>query len=239
MIIDNDNMLKAKVSPIKTSSLMAQTFEAIRDAIFTGQFLPGEHLRELHLSRDLQVSQVVVREALVKLEHLGLVVRSSNRHTTVAKMSSKEIAERLRIREPLEKMAFIEAAPLINAVDVAELKRVSQEISRSIEKQDFFESAQSDLYFHRYIWEKADNEILYNTLNNVTTPLFAFLVILRRAGFESLKQSYQPHDKLIFALEKNNPGEIEEAVHQHIENSYAQFLDSGISDLEALAKKIA
>lgn len=239
MIIDNDNALRTKVAPIKTSSLMSQTFEAIRDAIFTGQFLPGEHLRELHLSRDLQVSQVVVREALVKLEHLGLVVRSSNRHTTVAKMSSKEIAERLKIREPLEKMAFIEAAPLLDAADLAELKRVSQEISRNIERQDFFESAQSDLYFHRYIWEKSDNEILYSTLNNVTTPLFAFLVILRRAGFESLNTTYEPHEKLIIALERNVPGEIEEAVHQHIENSYAGFLESGISDLEALAKKIA
>lgn len=218
---------------------MTQTFEAIREAIFTGQFLPGEHLRELHLSRDLQVSQVVVREALVKLEHLGLVVRSSNRHTTVAKMSSKEIAERLRIREPLEKMAFIEAAPLLNADDFVELKRISYEISRSMEQQDYFESAQADLYFHRFVWEKSDNEILYNTLNSVTTPLFAFLVILRKAGFESLSQTFEPHEKLVIALENRQPREIEDAVHQHIENSYARFLESGISDLEVLAKRIA
>ena len=232
-------MTSTKVSPIKTSSLMTQTFEAIREAIFNGQFLPGEHLRELHLSRDLQVSQVVVREALVKLEHIGLVVRSSNRHTTVANMSSKEIAERLRIREPLEKMAFTEAAPLLTADDFIELKRISHEISKNIEDQDYFESAQSDLYFHRYVWEKSDNEILYNTLNNVTTPLFAFLVILRRAGFESLSQTFEPHEKLVLALEKKEPREIEIAVHQHIENSYSRFLESGISNLEILAKRIA
>ncbi|HEY8561638.1 MAG TPA: GntR family transcriptional regulator [Pyrinomonadaceae bacterium] len=231
-------MTQTKVSPIKTSSLTTQTFEAIRDAIFTGQFLPGEHLKELHLSRDLQVSQVVVREALVRLEHVGLVVRSSNRNTTVTNMSNREIEQRLRIREPLEKMAFIEAAPNLDADDIAELKRVGQEMVASEAKEDYFESTQSDLYFHRYIWEKADNEILYHTLNNVTTPLFAFLVILRRTGFESLNKSSQPHEQLISVLETKDPRQIENAVHLHIENSYAKFLESGISDLEVLAKKI-
>jgi DNA-binding GntR family transcriptional regulator len=229
----------SKITPIKTSSLMAQAFESLRDAIFTGQLLPGEQLREMHLARDLQVSQVVVREALVKLEHLGLVVRSSNRSTTVTKLSSKEIAERLAIRGRLEEMAFVEAAPNITAEDVVELKRISREIARALEKNDFFESAQADLYFHRYVWERADNEILYTTLNNVTVPLFAFLVILRRTGFESLDDLYDPHEKLVDVLERNIPDEIENAVRLHIRDSYARFLNSGISDMQVLARKIA
>lgn len=231
--------MSTKIQPIKTSTLMAQAFESLRDAIFTGRLLPGEHLREMHLARDLEVSQVVIREALVKLEHLGLVVRLSNRHTTVTKMSSKEIAERLAIREQLEAMAFVAAAVNITADDVAELKRISREIARTLEQKDYFESAQADLYFHRYVWGLADNEILYHTLNNVTVPLFAFLVILRRTGYESLEEIYDPHEKLVVVLEAKNQSEIENAVRQHIRCSYDRFLMSGISDMQVLARKIA
>lgn len=231
--------MSPKIQPIKTSSLMAQAFESLRDAIFTGRLLPGEHLREMHLARDLQVSQVVVREALVKLEHLGLVVRLSNRHTTVTKMSSKEIAERLAVRERLEEMAFVEAAANLTRDDVIELKRISREIARTLEKKDYFESAQADLYFHQYVWGLADNETLYHALNNVTVPLFAFLVILRRTGYESLEDLYDPHERLVAVLEGKIKSEIESAVRLHIRYSYDRFLESGISDMQVLARKIA
>src|ERR1700732_3057834 len=67
--------------PVRTDSLASQAFTIIKDAIFTGQFQPGQLLRELHLARMLNVSQATIREALVQLEQVGLVVREQNRHT--------------------------------------------------------------------------------------------------------------------------------------------------------------
>lgn len=229
----------AKVQPIKSVSLMAQAFESLRGAIFAGQLLPGDPLRELHLARDLQVSQVVVREALVKLEHLGLVVREPNRGTIVTKFSSKEARERLAVRVTLEEMAFAEAAPHITPPDARELRRLSDEISRGRKAENFFESAQADLGFHRYVWEKSGNETLSNTLTQVTVPLFAFVSILRRSGFESLKDADQSHEELVEALESGKTRIVKQAIRQHINASYETFLESGVEDFQGLARKLA
>lgn len=227
------------VQPIKTVSLMAHALEAIRGAIFAGKFLPGDPLRELHLARDLQVSQVVVREALVKLEHMGLVVREPNRGTIVTKLTSVEVRERLAVRVVLEEMAFAEAAPHIALHDAHELRLLGDEISRRLRSENFFEAAQADLSFHRYVWEKSGNEILSNTLTQVTVPLFAFVSILQRNGFESLKGAQKSHEELVKALESKSARIVKRAIHQHIESSYEKFLESGVEDFQVLARKLA
>ena len=62
---------------------------------------PGDPLRELHLARELGVSQATVREGLVQLERLGLVVRTPNIGTHVTKLSRQEIEERVELRKLL------------------------------------------------------------------------------------------------------------------------------------------
>lgn len=227
------------VQPIKNASLMAQAFESLRDAIFAGRLLPGDPLRELHLARDLRVSQVVVREALVKLEHMGLVVRAPNRGTMVTKLSSREVRERLAIRVALEEIAFAEAAPHVTPQDARELRRLGDEISRGLKAKNFFEAAQADLGFHRYVWEKSGNETLSNMLTQVTVPLFAFVSILRRSGFEGLKDAQKSHEELVEALEGGSVRIVKRAIRQHIESSYETFLESGVEDFQILARKLA
>lgn len=74
------------LQPVRASSLKEQAAGAIRAAIFGGQFGPGDPLRELHLARDLKVSQPTVREALLELEAEGLVIRKANVGTEVTNM---------------------------------------------------------------------------------------------------------------------------------------------------------
>src|ERR1700722_7274491 len=96
--------------PIVDSPVHSRVFDAIRDAIFAGSLKPGEPLRELHLAKELQVSQASVREGLVHLEISGLVVRIPNKETRVTKLSNREVRERLELRESLEAMAWIAGA---------------------------------------------------------------------------------------------------------------------------------
>ena len=57
------------------------------EAIIAGHFLPGDPLRELDLARDLRVGRATVREALMRLESTGLVVRVPNKETRVTRLS--------------------------------------------------------------------------------------------------------------------------------------------------------
>lgn len=238
MIINKD--IEPKVHSIKTVSLTEQAFEAVRHAIFTGQFLPGDPLREMHLARDLGVSQVVVREALVKLERLGLVVREANRGSFVTKLSRQEVSERTAVRVALEQMAFVAAAPNLAPDDSMILRRLSQDIEKEKADGRFFESAQFDFDFHSYVWRRANNDTLARHLEQVTVPLFAFISILRRSNLEGFETHRPPtHDELVDALETGHARQIKKAIREHLEFSYERFLQSGIDDFQTLARKLA
>lgn len=209
------------LQPIKDSSLAKQVFETIRGAIFAGEFQPGEALREAHLARDLQVSQVPVREALVQLEHLGLVVRVPNKGTTVTKLSEQDVQERLGLRKVMEEIAFIEAAQRMTDEDFTVLERHLEAISMAISKNAYFETAQADLEFHRFIWKQSGNNTLYATLDHLTVPLYAFIIILRRHGLENLKDTVAPHEELLTVLKTRDSALIKEVIRQHFDYTRA------------------
>src|SRR5215475_13455034 len=102
--------MNVTLKPVKNRALSDDVFETLRDAIFSGMLKPGDSLRELHLAKELSVSQATVRDALVKLERFGLVVRVPNKETVVTRHSRREIRERIAIRATLEEMAFVDAA---------------------------------------------------------------------------------------------------------------------------------
>ena len=49
--------------------------QIVRDAVFASKLKPGDKIVEGKLARELNVGISPVREALLQLEHLGLVVR--------------------------------------------------------------------------------------------------------------------------------------------------------------------
>jgi DNA-binding GntR family transcriptional regulator len=206
------------LKPVKTASLSTRVFETLRDAIFSGRLKAGDPLRELHLAHDLNVSQATVREALVQLEQLGLVVRTPNIGTHVTRLTREEVAERIELRIVLEERAMIQAAPRFAAPELAELERRLQRITEATSRDAYFEEAQADLAFHRYIWEQTGNRTLYRTLDQIAVPLFAFVSILRGANRQSLKDVVQSHEGIVEALRQPSRRRIRQALRQHFES---------------------
>lgn len=208
------------LKPLKTASLSSRVFETLRDAIFAGRLKAGDPLRELHLARELNVSQATIREALVQLEQLGLVVRTPNIGTHVTRMSREEVAERVELRVILEERAMTQAAPRLGEPEFAALTQLVHRITEASARDAYFEEAQADLAFHRYIWERTGNRTLYRTLDQIAVPLFAFVSILRGANRQSLKDVVQSHEGIVEALRHPSQKSIREALHQHFESGF-------------------
>jgi len=228
--------MRVKLKPVRNRALSDDVFETMRDAIFSGRFRPGDPLRELHLAKELAVSQATIRDALVKLERFGLVVRVPNKETIVTRHSSREIRERVAIRATLEEMAFLEAASRLTEEDYEVLAEKLKRISDSFRRKEYFDAAQFDLDFHRYIWQRSGNEMLCEMLDYLTMPLFAFISILRSLGTQRLKDMVSPHEDLIAALRSKKVSRIKRAIHEHVIDSYQGFLSSGAESLEEMLK---
>jgi DNA-binding GntR family transcriptional regulator len=227
------------LKPVKNRALSDDVFETVRDAIFAGRLKPGDPLREVHVAKELQVSQATVRDALGKLERYGLVVRIPNKETIVTPHSSREIAERISIRAVLEEMAFLQAAQAMTEDDYAALAGKLRRISESFKRKEYFDAAQFDLDFHRYIWRRSGNETLAEMLDYLTTPLFAFISALRSMGVEELGDIVAPHEDLLAALKSKKTQSIKHAVREHVIGSYSGFLNSGVESLEKMLNEKA
>src|SRR4051794_38846218 len=166
-------MQTARLAPISNATVKAQVASAIREAIFSGTIGLGDALRELHLARELGVSQASIREGLHELEVAGLVVRTPNVGTRVTTLSSEEIRDRLQVRVALEVIAAAAASRRAQKADFANLEQLLANLSEAIKRNDYYEASRADLQFHRYIWNTSGNKILARTLDQIAAPLFA------------------------------------------------------------------
>jgi DNA-binding GntR family transcriptional regulator len=213
-------MASSQDSPTRVESVVT----LLRQGVFEGKYPPGSPLRELSLARELSVSQATVREALQQLQHTGLVTRKPNVGSSVTRLSVKEVRERVELRALLEVKAALEASRNMGPAEFEELERRRESLNASVESDRYYEAAQADLHFHRYIWECSRNETVCRHLELLTVPLFAFMSILRSQGLERLARVVEDHSALIAALRSQDPGMIRSEFHKMATNSYQSFL---------------
>lgn len=77
--------------------LRNDVFELVLERILTGEYQPGERLRDSDLTEWLQVSRTPVREAISRLSAVGLVETSPNRYTEVSPLDDAEVADALEV----------------------------------------------------------------------------------------------------------------------------------------------
>jgi DNA-binding GntR family transcriptional regulator len=202
--------------PVRSISKSKEVFQTLREAILSGDLLPGDPLKEAHLARQLHVSQVPVREALLQLEHLGLVVRVPDRGTTVTKLSREGMIELLQVRAHLEELAFGLAMRRLTDDAIKDLRACIADLERKSAKNDYYGAAEADLRFHQTVWRYSGNRVLENTLERLCTSVMAFVSIQRHAAGESLGGDIVGrHNALLEALEKRNSRAVSAAIREH------------------------
>lgn len=208
-----------------------QVRNQLHAAIFSGTLRPGEVLREIELSTSMGVSQATVREALAKLEYLGLIVRTPNRRTEVKNLTRKELDERIAVRVPMETLACTLA--LKNGwreKDFEELVNKAERITT--------EDALADLAFHRYIWLRSSNAILLQSLLQLSSCLFGFVAVMRAFGLQDPHERLESHMKFIAALRTGRSGTIQAAIQDHLDSAYRAFHAENFPDFKTLSDRL-
>lgn len=148
--------MAAPLSPISQHSRRSRVAEALRAAITNGRYLPGYRLIEVEveLASQLGTSRAPVREALRQLEVEGLVVSYPYRGTEVAAVSQEEIEEVLvPIRMTLERFAFTQALPKVDAGLIAELEQLIADMRADAGDADAL--AAHDVRFHELVIQRS------------------------------------------------------------------------------------
>ena len=147
------------VQPLNRSTLRERALQALRSAVMSGQYRPGDHLGEVELATRLGISRGTVREALRHLEQEGLVTAGLRGMLRVNRLSPQEIRGLYRVRAALEGLAvrtIIDSPDRDSSVETLRAA-VSQLADTS---GDFAAHVEADLGFHLLLCQLADNPML-------------------------------------------------------------------------------
>ena len=100
---------------IVVRTLSDQVFEIVRERIVDGSIRAEAPIRQDALAAELGVSKIPLREALVRLEHEGLIHSQANRGYAVRSLSAEQADEIYALRLAIEPQAA--AAGAANASD--------------------------------------------------------------------------------------------------------------------------
>ena len=153
--------------------------QALREAIISGELKGGDRVLEQNWSSRLGIGQPTLREALRELEYQGLLRKVPQRGTYVTELSPADYRRILEARIPLEAVAIGRAAKRLTPESEKELTDLVMTMAGTGRDVDVKSFHDSDVLFHRKIWELADNEYLHDLLEMITFRLFVFSVVGR------------------------------------------------------------
>lgn len=219
-------MLKL-IQPISKKN---QVVLAIKEAILSGAIKPGDQIVESRIAQQLGSGIPLVREALIELEHQGFVQKTPYKGTIVTKLGPKEIREIFRLRVELEALALEWAKDNVTPTDIKGLQKLIARMEQSAKDLDLDQFYQSDLEFHRKLWDLAGNLYLSDMLERVVAPLFAFFVMKTRREKESYIESAAMHAKIVEALAVKSGPELRELMKDSLKGWKADMLKLLFSD---------
>ena len=136
--------------------------------IVTGVLPQGSKISEPELSRHYKVGRGPLREAILRLEGMGLAIRAAHVGARVVTLTPSDLCDIFVVREALEGMAARQAAVSMSNSELNELEQLLVEHARYIQRHDGREyiEQEGDYDFHYRIIQGSKNQRLIQSLCN-------------------------------------------------------------------------
>jgi DNA-binding GntR family transcriptional regulator len=203
------------------STLRERAREAVRVAITSGRYRPGDHLGEVELANHLGISRGTVREAMRHLQQEGLLVAGRRGMLRVNSLSADEVRELFRVRAALEKLAVTEimSSPQREAA-VSALRKALSDLAQA--DLDFVGRVEADLNFHLVLCRVAGNSMLVEAWRNLEGRI---RVAIMNGGADRAPQmmSWDRHAPIVDAIESGDLATALSVIDQHMAEAADSF----------------
>lgn len=230
-----------KLRPVPRKSTVDSVVEQLQGLIEQGRTLPGDRLpTELELVEQLGVSRTVLREAISRLETVGLLTVRRGRGMfigdrgsltncvklvrTALAITPKDLLEFTEFRRAVECYSARRAAELANPAELAELRALCDGVDA--DGQTDAECMQADLRFHLKIIELTGNNLMQSVLEVVQEFSLAAMIETTPRPRDH-EESRQRHRQILDAIASGDPDAAEAAMEAHFNRTMSR-LKSGV-----------
>ena len=155
-------------NPEASLSLPEAAYQAIRANILDNEWSPGFQATEMEIAGRLNMSRTPIHEALMRLQHEGLVEvipRHGMRVLPVSPSNMKEIYDVLRSLEATA--AELAAGRKLTLMELRPLEEASEAMDAALKANDLDAWAKADEAFHAHLLDLSGNRILKQMVLNI------------------------------------------------------------------------
>ena len=217
------------LSSLDRSTLRERALEALRSAITTGQYRPGDHLSEVALAQHLGVSRGTVREALRHLQQEGLVTAGARGMLRVSTVTPREIRELFRVRAALEGLAAAEI--IASSGRDAAVATLHTALDRLVDDGDFAEQLEADLEFHLLLCRLSGNGMLVDSWRHLEGRIRVTIMNGEgERGVTPTMMSRDRHKPIVDAIERGDAHAAAAVVDTHMRAAADQYAPVSTED---------
>lgn len=202
------------------ASASSVIFDALRRAIIEGQLAEGESLRQDEIARQFNTSRIPVREALMRLEELGLVRTQRYKGAVVSGLSAEEGVEIFDFRALIEPELIRRAVPRMTGESLVRARACHEDFAHSTNPMvwgDLNRAFHTGLYLPSALGYHL--EVLGNAMDRIDRYLRAQLVLS-----DGMKRASVEHLAILRACEAGDADRAAELTRAHIDGARASFL---------------
>jgi DNA-binding GntR family transcriptional regulator len=207
-------------------SLGDQVFETLKEKIINNEYKPGELMQIDKIANEFGVSTTPVREALLRLESMGLVSIERNKGAVVTQVSKKLAQYTWEFRRLLEAHTSRDAA--IHCSD-AELEALESTLRLVLDHPGDFELyKKSDIAMHALLSKYTENHLILNSLNNLSVNARRIRYFAEEGPFleEVIVSVTYEHLSIVEALKTHDADLVEQRVKRHLMNAQNRTMES-------------
>lgn len=211
-----------RMKPVDRESLQQQSYQALREALMKGRFMPGDTVSLRNLAMELGTSPMPVREAVQHLIAEGALVLRPNRTYAVPDMTRKILRELQHLRVILEGSVAEAAGPRIKAEQLSHLYELQGQMRAALAMGDAKRYLIKNQDFHFTLYRSSEMDIAVNIIETLWLrigPSFNLLMAGPRAAESDRKQSgslIDHHEAAMAAIVARDPGALRTAIEQDI-----------------------
>jgi DNA-binding GntR family transcriptional regulator len=204
----------------KRLSLTEFAVEQIRRAILNGDLAPNSFTTAEKLASEMDMSRTPVREALLRLEQVGMVRIERNQGVTILPVTTQDLEDAFQLRFMLEVPAAYSAAERAGALDESVWENLQEQLDNmadAAKNKDYTRFVESDLRFHELIHLAAGNRGLARVVQELRqTVTDRALLTDKRLLDQDALWSVDEHERVRDAVHDGDPVKAAAAMSDHL-----------------------
>lgn len=208
-------MTRLKRIEVTPHRIADDIYEQLLQAITQGTIAPQDRLVQERLAAQLGVSRTPLREALLRLEQEGMLVRAGRAGFELRKITETEVEQIYGARQAIEGHAARFLAEYGRAEDFAKIEELidAEERRELVSVDDYYHSSRR---VHREFAVHTHNPYLVEMFDSLWNRAMSFHVYATTMPMDALAESIREHRDLLASIRSSDGARASELMRQHI-----------------------